>query len=329
MCTLGPGGKEKQVVSSIVQLTEANWTHLSNVSSSVQYLLWKYWRNVGGGSIESQNSEGKDVRIWPSIDQHHLPQDGQDTTVKGLWGHGYGAAGLIVMELGDQGLEILLYPAPDPCSLLAAGGFSGGEIWTTYCPIVPLWPTYMGLASVGGSRAKEEEENRNLSKINCTESLSFTCALNQPSKWEDKSVGHLIFTSTFHLFNSAAVASKVDVVQTYFKERAALSPYWSPTQLYQLGSLSYRHLLIMLFRGLFLIHLSVLTNKSASGIPIWIVLITPSLNIGQRKKCMKSQSQRWSKFWHSDEQRGKWTKYEVNCTVAVGVYCSPPHSCTL
>ena len=36
--------------------------------------------------------------------------------VKGLWGHGYGGAGIIVVELGDQRLEILLYPAPDPCS---------------------------------------------------------------------------------------------------------------------------------------------------------------------------------------------------------------------
>ena len=34
-------GKEKQVVASFVQLTEANWTHLDNVSSSIQCLLQK------------------------------------------------------------------------------------------------------------------------------------------------------------------------------------------------------------------------------------------------------------------------------------------------
>ena len=49
----------------------------------------------------------------------------------------------------------------------------------------------------------------------------------------------------------------------------------------------------------------------------------------QRGKCVKSQSGCWSKFWHSDEQRGKWRKGEVNRTVAARVYCSPLHSSTL
>ena len=120
-CTWGLEGKEKQVVASFLptnggQLDSPGRLH--NVSSSIQsnagFKKHNYWK--WGKSVEPKKSAGKDVRISSSIGQHHLPQDGQDMIVKGLWGHGYGGAGIIVVELGDQRLEIQLDPAPDPCS---------------------------------------------------------------------------------------------------------------------------------------------------------------------------------------------------------------------
>ena len=140
-------GKEKQVVASFVQLTEANWTHLDNVSSSIQCLLQKAQilevrtrRNIGGRNIEPKiYGQGcQDLTFnWPASTPPRWPGY---IIVKGLWGHGYGAAGIIVVELGDQGLEILLYPAPDPCSASWRG--SQEERYelnsATYCPIVPL-----------------------------------------------------------------------------------------------------------------------------------------------------------------------------------------------
>ena len=144
-------GKEKQVVASFVQLTEANWTHLACTS-----LIWNTFSNIGGQELDKYWKAGylaEDVKIWPSIDQHHLPRDGQDMIVKRLEGHGYGPPGIIVVEMGIRGSR---FSCIRPQNLLLPG-FSGGEIWAMYCPIVPLWPTYMGLArSVVARRRKTE-----------------------------------------------------------------------------------------------------------------------------------------------------------------------------
>ena len=88
---------------------------------------------------------GEDARVWPSIGEDRLLEDGQDTIVKGLRRHGNESPlslplSIIVVELGLRGF-CLLYPEP---------GFSGwGDMNSSYCPIVPLWPTYMGLVRVG------------------------------------------------------------------------------------------------------------------------------------------------------------------------------------
>ena len=76
---------------------------------------------------------------------------------------------------------------------------------------------------------------------------------------------------------------------------------------------------------LFLIHLSVLLpTKAALPSPSRLYLSHPAplhighIGVGQREKCVKSQSGCWSKFWHSEGQRGKWRKGKVNCKVGEG-----------
>ena len=70
--------------------------------------------------------------------------------------------------------------------------------------------------------------------------------------------------------------------------------------------------------------LSTLANKSSSAIPSRLYLSHPAplhighIGVGQREKCVKSQSWCWSKFWHSEGQRGKWREGKVNCKVGEG-----------
>ena len=163
LCSWWLEGKEKQVVASFVQLTEANWTHLGNVSSSIQCLLQKA-QILGGEAAEIFEAGAAEIlefkEYWAKNMRSRM--SGFDLQLASIASPKMARIWLL-RDYGDTDMERQRYNC---CGIGGSGArdsvVSCSASWrgsqeeryelnsATYCPIVPLWPTYMGLVSVGG-----------------------------------------------------------------------------------------------------------------------------------------------------------------------------------